>query len=345
MKTIDLRSDTVTLPTDEMRKAMASAVVGDDQYGDDPTVRKLEERAAELLEKEAGLFVSSGTLGNLLGMMSQAQRGDSCLLESRSHIYNSEHGGISAVAGLLPCLLPSEGGLPAQEDLETALKVTKPRISLVALENTHNHHGGAAVAADAMADAAEVAHHYGARVHLDGARVFNAAHALGVDAADLCRGADTVMFCLSKGLSAPVGSMLVGDRVTVDRARQLRRLLGGGMRQSGVLAAAGLVALDTMRERLPEDHATARVLAEGLSDLGLLAGDPSMVDTNIVLVDGHSLGLDSSDLREIIGSVSVLVNERPPSRVRMVTHRHITEDDAREAVSRVSRALTEAGIR
>ncbi len=345
MKTIDLRSDTVTLPTDGMREAMASAVVGDDQYGDDPTVRKLEERAADLLEKEAGLFVSSGTLGNLLGMMSQAQRGDSWLLESRSHIYNSEHGGISAIAGLLPCLLPSERGLPEKGDLELALKATKPQISLLAMENTHNHHGGAALAAEAVAEAAEVAHHYGARVHLDGARVFNAAHTLGVDAAALCRGADTVMFCLSKGLSAPVGSMLVGDRETVERARKIRRLLGGGMRQSGVLAAAGLVALDTMRERLPEDHATAGVLAEGLAELGLLVGDPATVDTNIVLVDGRSLGLDSSGLREILGSVSVLVNERPPSRVRMVTHRHITEDDARETVSRVSKALTEAGIR
>ncbi len=340
MITIDLRSDTVTLPTDDMRQAMAKAVVGDDLYGDDPTVKSLEETSAALVAKEAALFVSSGTLGNLLGMMSQAERGDSCLLESKSHIYNSERGGVSAVAGLLPWVIGSERGLPDAVEVELALKNSQPRISLVALENTHNHHGGSVLTSDDISGVTEVAHHYGVRVHLDGARMFNAAAALGVAGSEIVRNVDTVMFCLSKGLSAPVGSMLAGDRKTIDRARQIRRLLGGGMRQSGFLAAAGLVALQTMRERLVDDHATARTLANGLADLGSVDVDPSEVESNIVLVDGRPLGLDSARLKELLKSVSVLVNERPPWRVRMVTHRHITEEDVLEVVSRASGLLT-----
>ncbi len=343
---IDLRSDTVTNPTPEMRKAMAAAEVGDDVYGEDPTVRRLEERAAALLGKEAGLFVPSGTMGNLVAVMTHTSRGSEIILEAEAHIYYYEVGGLAVVAQVLPRTIPGDRGTFTPEMLAAVLRAPNihfPVPALVCLENTHNRAGGAVWPQERLDAVAAAAHQAGLAVHLDGARIFNAATYLGRPAAEIARSADSVMFCLSKGLSAPVGSVLVGRKDWIARARKNRKIVGGGLRQAGVIAAAGLVALDTMIERLAEDHANARILAEGLADIGRLAVDLESVQTNMVMCRVDGLGLDAPEFARRLGEKGVLVNAVDPRKVRFVTHKDVGTSDVKAALAVIAGVAREAG--
>jgi threonine aldolase len=278
---IDLRSDTVTQPTPAMREAMARAEVGDDVFGEDPTVKRLEAMAAELMGKEAAVFVASGTMGNLTSLLALCERGDEAIVGSESHILHYEVAGAAGVGSIQ--LRPVANDTHGRLDLEAMAATIRgrnihyPRTAAVCLENTHNRCGGAVLTAEEIASVAELAHRHGAAVHLDGARVFNAAVALGVPAAELTAEVDTVTFCLSKGLAAPVGSLVCASAELVARARKARKMLGGGMRQAGVIAAAGVVALETMVERLAEDHEHARLLADGLAQVPGVRIDPATV--------------------------------------------------------------------
>ncbi len=318
MRILEFRSDTFTLPTPAMRRAMAEAELGDDQYGEDPTVNRLEERSADILGKEAALYVASGMLGNLCGVLSQAQRG-----------------------------VPNRDGLPALEDIESTIRPTAgsfPHTALVCLENSHNNCGGAVITPEGTRAVADLAHRHGAKVHLDGARIFNAAAALGCDVRDLAAPADTVQFCFSKGLSAPVGSILCGSRETVARARKVRKLLGGAMRQAGVIAAAALVALDTMRDRLVEDHVNARALADGLAGIPGIRIAAEKVVTNIVSFEVDHGMMDAGDLQTACAErglrVSRYLGNSP--RLRMVTHSGVTRSDVDAALAIVSEVLRPA---
>src|SRR5215813_13195258 len=271
---VDLRSDTLTLPTPEMRDAMARAEVGDDVWEEDPTVKRLEALAAERTGKDAGLFVASGTQGNLLSVWSQTQPGSEVILDLDSHIFNNEVAGASVISGVQMRAVKTTRGFLSPDQVRESLRPANihiPPTGLVCLENTHNRHGGTCCTPEEIAGVAEVAHGAGVPVHLDGARLFNAAIALGRPARDFTGAVDSVTFCLSKGLGAPVGSIVCGSAAFVERARRLRKMVGGGMRQAGVLAAAGLVALERMVDRLADDHANARTLAEGLASLPGLA--------------------------------------------------------------------------
>lgn len=332
---IDLRSDTVSKPSDAMRHAMAGAEVGDDVFGDDPTVRALEVRAAGLLGKEAALFVPSGTMGNLLAVMTHTHPGDEILLGDQSHIFQYELGGAARIANVLtrPLTNRDDGAIdPAavaaairQENLHS------PGTTLLCLENTHNRCGGAALPLTVMDELTAVAREHKVAVHLDGARVFNAAAALGAPPARIARDCDSVSFCLSKGLGCPVGSLLCGPGQFIERARRNRKLLGGGMRQVGILAAAGLYALDHNVTRLSEDHANARVLADGLRKLApFRPNDPA---TNIVVVDITRGRL--SDWLAALEQQGVLAVAFGPQRMRLVTHINITRDDVDEALARI----------
>jgi len=331
---IDLRSDTVTHPTPAMRQAMFEAEVGDDVYMEDPTVRGLERMAAEAMGKEAALFVASGTMGNLVCVLTHTQRGDRVVVGSEAHVYYYEGDGERRLAGveLVPIPNDERGGMdPAL--VEKALKAPGPPATLLCLENTHNRCGGAALTAAETAALAGVARSHGARVHLDGARIFNAAVALGVPAAELGAPADSVTFCFSKGLSGPVGSIVNGSADFIDRARQMRRMVGGAMRQVGVIAAAGIVALETMVERLAQDHENARLLAEGLATLPGIRLDPASVQTNIVAFDLD--GWEPPDFLAALKEQGVLAVPFGPHRVRMVTHNDITREDVEAALARV----------
>ena len=346
---IDLRSDTVTRPTPEMRRAMAEAEVGDDVYEEDPTVRRLEELAASMLEREAALFVPTGTMGNQIAVHLHTHPGSEVILEARSHIFNFEMGAMAVWSGALPRPLETPDGLLEPSQVEAAINppVTyRTPTRLLCLENTHNLWSGLPMDAARTRALAEVAHRHGLRVHLDGARLFNAAAALGLSVAELARGCDSVMFCLSKGLAAPVGSMLVGNADFIAEARRVRKLFGGGMRQVGVLAAAGLVALTTMVDRLAEDHARARRLAEGLAQLPGVELDPQRVLTNMIVAtvrgtaDGASGGVSTPAARFAAGmrAHGVLCGTFGAHQVRLVTHYEI-DDDAVEAALRAARAV------
>jgi threonine aldolase len=324
---INLCSDVVTLPTAEMLEAIRRAPLGDDNRQLDPTVNRLEAMAAEILGKEAALLVMSGTMGNLIGTMCQTQPGQEIILEENAHIFTSEQGGAARIAGLMVTRVRGQMGYPAPEDIEAAMRpldnVHTPHTGLVCLENTHNRAGGTVITADQTRAVADMAHRHGIPLHLDGARIFNAAVAQGVPVRDLVRDVDTVTFCLSKGLSCPAGAILAGTRQAMDRARRIRKLLGGTLRQAGVIAAPGIVALDTMIDRLKEDHGNARRLAEGLAKLNVLEIDLKTVQTNMVFADCRRLGYDAAELNRRLGAhnVEVLVGGR--TRIRMVTHRHI----------------------
>ncbi len=294
MSIIELRSDTFTQPTKNMRKAMAEADVGDDVFGEDPTVKRLEEMAAERMGKEAALFVASGTMANIVSMLTHCGRGDEVILGDKSHIFFYEQGG-AALGGIHPRTLPtSPDGKLDPEEIEFSIRfddIHFPRTKAIALENTHNKCGGFPLEADYMRRVGEVARNNGLKLHVDGARIFNASIALGTRAADLVESADSVSFCLSKGLGAPVGSLVCGSSEFVAEARRNRKILGGGMRQVGILAAAGIVALDEMVDRLADDHANAKKLAEGLADMKGIAIDPDRVKTNIVYFDIKETGM------------------------------------------------------
>ncbi len=286
MKIIDLRSDTVTKPTDEMRQAMAKAEVGDDVYGEDPTINRLQQMAAEMMGKEAGLFVSSGTMGNLLSVLSVCHRGDEVIMGNMGHTFLFEAGGISALGGVFPNTLPNQAdGSLRLEDIEAAIRpddIHDPISRMVILENTHNRCGGTVLSPQYTQAVADLAHQHHLHLHLDGARVFNAAVALGIPAAKVVEPADSVTFCLSKGLCAPVGSVVCGSRDFIQQGRRIRKMLGGGMRQAGILAAAGIVALEKMIPRLQEDHAKAKRLADSLREIPGIVFEMGFPQSNMV---------------------------------------------------------------
>lgn len=339
---IDLRSDTVTRPTTAMRRAMADAEVGDDQYGEDPTVRWLEARFAELVGKEAAVFVASGTMGNLVALLSHCQRGDEAVLGNESHIFWYESGGAAALGGIAFNLLPNaRTGELNQTDILRAMRPIRPgypKTGLLCLENTHNRCGGVVLSPESLRQMASIAHEHDVPVHLDGARIFNAAAALGIPAAAIAAEVDTVQSCLSKGLAAPVGSLVAGDGDFVDRARRNRKLLGGAMRQSGVLAAAGLVALDEMIERLPEDHARARRLAEGLAAIPGIMIDLESVQTNIVIFRPPP-HLPSGEVIAALAARGVRISDYGTRGLRLVTHYEIDDDAIAAALHALDEVL------
>jgi threonine aldolase len=343
MRAVELRSDTMTRPTPAMRKAMAEAEVGDDVFGEDPTVNRLEILAAERLGKEAALFVASGTMANLVSQMAHCGRGDEMLLGSLSHSFYYEQGGSAAVAAIHPRTVPNQpdGKLPLDE-LEAAIRsdnIHFPHTRLIALENTHNLCGGAPLEPAYIRAVADIARRYGLRLHIDGARLFNAAVALGVPARRLATEADSVSFCLSKGLAAPVGSLVCGGREFIQSARRARKVLGGGMRQAGVLAAAGIVALNEMVDRLAEDHANARRLAEGLSGVSGLKLDPGRYPTNIVYFDVVQLGLSAGELAARLQTEGVRMLAAGPRTLRAVTHYEVTAPDIEYALSVMTKLM------
>jgi len=347
---LEFRSDTFTKPTPAMRKAMAEAEVGDDQYGEDPTVDRLEERSAEIVGKQAAVYVPSGMMGNICGVLSQAQRGEEVILGDLAHIYQNEMGAFATLGSLHGRIVPNRDGIPSLEDIEAAIRPTAgafPRTALLCLENTHNNCGGTAISPERTRAAADLAHSRGVRVHLDGARIFNAAVALGVDARELTAPADTVQFCFSKGLAAPVGSILCGDAETIAKARKIRKLLGGAMRQAGVIAAAALVALETMRDRLAEDHANARALAEGLASIPGVRIDAARVVTNIVSFEVDPGRMDAGMFQRSCAEQGLRISRYLGSspRLRMVTHNDVSRADGDAALSIMSRVLASAGQR
>jgi threonine aldolase len=340
---IDLRSDTVTQPTPAMREAMARAEVGDDVFGEDPTVNRLQELAAEKLGKEAALFVSSGTMGNFVSLLTHCGRGDEIIAGDQSHIFTSEQGGASVLGGIamFPVRNQADGTLlPA--DILRAIRpddVHFPRTRLICIENTHMRMNGAPLEAGYMRQVRELADARGLKIHLDGARIFNAAIALGEDVKNLTRDADTVQFCVSKGLSAPVGSLVAGRRDFIQEARRARKLVGGGTRQAGVIAAAGIVALETMVERLAEDHANAKYLAECLADVPGIELDPAIVRTNMVLFRLASDGITAAELARRVHADGLLLQPRGEYQLRAATHYGITRADVEAALHAIRRAL------
>lgn len=323
---IDLRSDTVTRPTDAMRRAMAAAPVGDDVYGEDMTINALEEKGAALMGKEAGLFVTSGTMGNLLSVLSVCQRGDEIIMEEQMHMFWYEVAGIAALAGVQIRTLPGIRGVVSVDALKAAVRsddIHYPQTRMFCLENTHNRAGGTVMSKEQMQDLSGAARQAGLWVHTDGARIFNAAVYLGLEPRELAACTDSLTFCLSKGLAAPVGSLLVGPRDFILRARKYRKMLGGGMRQAGVLAAPGLIALDSMRLRLAEDHKNARKLAEGLVRLGARV-DMDTVQTNIIR---FQVPMAAEDFVDRLAERGVLANTTGPDSIRFVTHYEVSEED------------------
>jgi threonine aldolase len=338
--TVDLRSDTLTLPTPEMREAMARAEVGDDVWGEDPTVHRLEALAATRLGKEAGLFVASGTMGNLVSVVSHTRPGQEVVLDLDSHIFNYEVAGGAVVGQLQMRPVKTARGFLSPEQVQEALRTTNihvPPTGLVCLENTHNRHGGTCCSPEDIAAVAAVARAAGVPVHLDGARLFNAAVALGRDARDFAAPVDSVTFCVSKGLAAPVGSVVCGSAAFIERARRVRKMVGGGMRQAGVLAAAGIVALERMVDRLAEDHANARALAEAVAALPGLSVDLARVQTNIVVIR-----VDRGDRARSVAATEALVkgcaarkvkiHAMGPAVIRCVTHKDVDAEDIRRAI-------------
>jgi threonine aldolase len=335
---IDLRSDTVTLPTEEMLEAIRNAELGDDVLGEDPTVNRLEEMAAAKLGKEAALLVTSGTQANLVSLMSNANRGELVILESESHMYWYEVGGISSIAGLLPWPVRSKRGALDPLDVEAAIRprnVHFPEPALVCVENTHNRHGGTVVTPGQLRAISEVAWGHGLRVYMDGARIFNAAVALKVDVKELAKHVDNLMFCLSKGLSCPVGSVVVGTREFIEKARKVRKVLGGGMRQAGIIAAPGIIALEKMIDRLAEDHVNAKRLAEGMAKVDGIVVDLERVQTNMVVLDIAGLGVSDERFLSRLRENGVLASTIGKNRVRMVTHRGIEKEHVEKAIAAI----------
>ena len=338
MEFVDLRSDTVTGPTAAMRTAMANAEVGDDVYGEDPTVNRLQDLAAEMLGKEAGLFVASGTMGNLIGILSHCQRGDEVIVGKKNHVYLHEAGGISALGGIHSCQIPNQtDGSLLLEDVAAAIRSDDPHepvTRLVCLENTHNACGGVFQTPQYTRQAAEFAHARGLSVHLDGARIFNAAVAQGIKVEELSRPVDSVTFCLSKGLCAPVGSVLCGSRDYIRKAHRLRKMLGGGMRQAGILAAAGIVALEMMTGRLSEDHVRARKLAEGLKRIPGLVLDQEIPATNMVFLSlSPEVMSDANEVFKKLKKHGILIGVTSQRSFRLVLHYWVDDSGVEKTVA------------
>ncbi len=343
MPFIDLRSDTVTLPSPAMRKAIADAELGDDVFGEDPTVRKLEELAARRMGKEAALLVASGTMGNLVCQLAHCGRGDEMILGDKSHVFYYEQGGSAAIGGIHSRTVPNQSdGTLLPEDILSAIRPDDlhfPRTRLIVLENTHNLCNGSPLTSDYLNQVAAIAAENGLNLHVDGARIFNAAVALGVSPAELAAPADSISFCLSKGLSAPVGSMVCGSTEFIAGARRMRKVLGGGMRQAGIIAAAGIVALEQMVERLAEDHENARRLASALAGIrGLSRMDPESVRTNILYleVDSH---FSAPEVARKLEREGVRVLAKGDRHLRAVTHYGITAKDVDMAVTKFRKIL------
>ncbi|MCI0549461.1 MAG: low-specificity L-threonine aldolase [Anaerolineae bacterium] len=338
MDYIDLRSDTVTKPTPEMREAMAEAEVGDDVFGDDPTVNHLEELAAEMLGKEAALFVPSGTMGNLIALLVHCQRGDEVIVGNQSHVYLNEAGGMSALGGIQPCPVQNQpDGTLALDDISASIRtedVHHPITRLICLENTQNICGGVPLTPEHTQRVGELARANNLFLHIDGARVFNAAAAQNISARELVEPADSVMFCLSKGLASPIGSMVVGTRKFISRARHIRKMLGGGMRQVGIVAAAGIISLEKMTKRLGEDHARAKKMANGLRQVKGLDVDADSPYTNMVYLNvSEDVKINSNRIGERMKELGVLVDADNTRRLRLVTHYWIDDAAVEKAVS------------
>lgn len=345
MEWIDLRSDTVSHPTPAMREAMANAVVGDDVFGDDPTVNKLEADAAAMFGKEAGLFVSSGTQGNLLALMSHCPgRGEEAIIGDKSHIFVYEQGAIAQIAGVMPHALPVQAdGTLNLDAVKAAIRgnnIHFPRTRLIAIENTQNSVGGIPLSPEYTHQIVELAHQHNLKLHIDGARIFNAIAACSTSPAEMVGEADSITFCLSKGLSAPVGSVLVGDKAFISEARRLRKALGGGMRQAGVLAAAGLIALHEMSKRLHEDHENAALLAEGLSEVGGLRVISQ--NTNFVFFElTEDSKLDSEAFVAAMRERKILITgyPNPRGKFRLVTHYWINRERVQQVIDTMKSVL------
>ena len=343
MKIIDLRSDTVTLPTPMMREAVYHAELGDDVFGEDPTTNRLEKMAANQMGKEAALLVPSGTMGNLICVLTHCARGEEVILGDKSHAFLNEAGGISALGGIQPHTVPNQpDGTMRLEDIEAAIRsdnIHFPRTRLICLENTHNRCNGSPLTAGYIDSVAALARRHGLSVHLDGARIFNAAVALGVNVTELTESVDSLIFCLSKGLSAPIGSMVCGSQEFIAEALRTRKVLGGGMRQTGVIAAAGTIALEQMLDRLAEDHMNARRLAEGIAQTPGLSIDPARIKTNIIFFDLVSDRLTAPEFITRLEQRGVKLLPTGPSRFRMVTHYGINSEDIDAALMALGQVM------
>ncbi len=345
MSIVDLRSDTLTQPTPAMRQAMAEADVGDDVYGEDPTVNRLQEISAAKMGKEAGLFVASGTMGNLVAILAHCDRGDEVILGNLAHSFLHEAGGISAMGSVHSCQIPNRpDGTLKLDDIQAAIRPDDahfPITRLIVLENTHNRCGGVPLSVEYTHAVAKIAQEQNIRLHLDGARIFNAAAALGVDAKDLVDRADSVTFCLSKGLCAPVGSVICGSRPFITRAHRIRKQLGGGMRQAGILAAAGIVALESMVDRLTEDHARASRLARSLEKIPGITLDPGTPYTNMLYLslDEDFVSLTGTQVAELLDEMDIKVGVVSERRFRLVTHYWIDDADVERTVDAFSKAF------
>ncbi len=343
MNAVDLRSDTVTLPSEEMREAICRAELGDDVFGEDPTVNRLERMAAQRVGKESALLVVSGTMGNLVSILARCGRGEEIILGDVSHTFLYEAGGISALGGIHPHTVRNQpDGTVRLEDIEAAIRADNvhfPRTRLICLENTHNRCGGAALSAEYMEAVAALARRHQLGVHLDGARVFNAAVALGVDVKELTQHVETLTFCLSKGLAAPVGSVICGPEEFIAEARRIRKVVGGGMRQAGVIAAAGIVALDEMIDRIREDHENAARLARGINEIDGLSIDLARVQTNIVYFDVADDQKPAEEILARLASKGVKILKLGPRRFRAVTHYGITSAEIDRAVSALAEVM------
>jgi len=341
---IDFRSDTVTVPTEEMLDAIRHAELGDDVYHEDPTVNRLEEIAAEKMDMEEALLVTSGTQANLISLMSNTNRGELVILESESHIYWYEVGGISTIAGLLPWPLRSLTGALDAEEIKSAIKprnIHFPKPALICLENTHNRHGGTIIRPSQIKEISEVAKNHNLKLYLDGARIFNAAVALNVDVKEFTKHVDNVMFCLSKGLCCPIGSLLVGTSDFIRRAREIRKVLGGGMRQAGIIAAPGIVALEGMIDRLKDDNLNARRLAEGVAKINRIKVNLDCVQTNMVYFNIEDLGISADLFISKLRQKDILALALTKKKIRMVTHKNIEKEHVEKVIGIIETIATE----
>jgi threonine aldolase len=341
-KFIDLRSDTVTQPTEDMRRAIYRAEVGDDVYQDDPSVNQLEELAAEMLGKEAALFVTSGTQGNILALLTHCNRGDEILMEENAHIYLFEVAGMSALGGLMPRRIKGTSGYINPEDIKKNIRdenVHFPKTTLICLENTHNQAGGAVIGLEEQNNIRAVADQYGLKIHLDGARFFNAMTALGCSPKELAKPYDSIQICLSKGLGAPVGSLLFGSKEFIKEARRYRKMLGGGMRQAGIIAAAGIYALENNIDRLKEDHENAQYLAKELASIEGIELAFDKVDSNIIYFYIDSSKITAKDFCNTLYENDILANPAGVDKVRFVTHLGVSKEDCEKAIKVIKKIM------
>ncbi len=341
MRVVDLRSDTVTIPPREMLETIPRAELGDDVYGEDRTVNELESLAAERMGKEAALLVASGTMGNTVALLAQTRRGDEIIIESECHIYHHELGNFATLGGLTPRLVSSRYGAPKPSDVEALIKppaILAGGTALICIENTHNRHGGTIVSPDQMSAIYKMAQKHAVRVHLDGARIFNAAVATGRNVREFTQHADTMIFCLSKGLGAPIGSIVLGDEEFIKKARRARRSMGGGMRKAGIIAAPGIYALEHMVERLQEDHENVHLLAQGIREIPGIEIDIASVQTNMVAFKTSSLGIPHREFVTTLSRLGVKTSEVGP-KIRLVTHYGITRSDIDYAVNAIHQTI------